>query len=76
MSDSDKPARNYREWLRRKAWPFRKSEREREGADSVMPHLQEFLDEQSKLLGKRPEDRDRETRDKEKEKPDTGKPRH
>jgi hypothetical protein len=52
---SDKPARDYKEWLRNKAWPFSKRAREREGADSIMPHLQEFLD-QAKLLGKRPDD--------------------
>ena len=44
--------------------------REREGADSIMPHLQEFQDE-SKLLGKR---HDEET-DKEK-KGERDKPRH
>ena len=49
---SDKPGRNYREWLRNNAWPFVK--RDREGGDSIMPHLQEFLD-QSKLLGKSPD---------------------
>ena len=69
MSTSDKPGRNYKEWLRNNAWPFMK-QREREGADSIMPHLQEFMDE-SKLLGKR---RDEET-DKEK-KSDRDKPRH
>ena len=70
MSDSDKPSRTYREWLRQKAWPFQKREREREGADSVMPHLEEFLDERSKLLGKRTEDKDKE------KKSDPDKPRH
>jgi hypothetical protein len=70
MSDSDKPARNYREWLRQKAWPFTKRERAREGADSIMPHLEEFL-EQARLLGKRSED----GKVKEK-KTDPDKPRH
>jgi hypothetical protein len=68
MSDSDKPSGTYSEWLRRKVWSFTKRERDREGADSVMPHLEEFQ-EQSKLLGKRVEDKDRERRlpsDKEK----------
>jgi hypothetical protein len=50
---SDKPGKNYKEWLRKNAWPFFK--REREGADSIMPHLQEFLD-QSKSLRKRGDD--------------------
>ncbi len=75
MSDSNKPTRNYREWLRQKAWPFQKREREREGADSVMPHLEEFLDEQSKLLGRRSEDSDRETKEKVKDNK-ADKPRH
>ena len=44
---NDKPGRDYKEWLRNNAWPFFK--RGREGADSIMPHLQEFL-EQSRLL--------------------------
>ena len=52
---SDKPARDYKEWLRNKAWPFSKRARDREGSDSVMPHLQEFL-EQARLLGRRPDD--------------------
>ena len=65
---TDKPTRTYKEWLRKNAWPFVK--REREGADSIMPHLQEFQDE-SKLLGKR---HDEET-DKEK-KGERDKPRH
>ena len=52
---SDKPARDYKEWLRNKAWPFGKRARDREGGDSIMPHLQEFLD-QARLLGKRPDD--------------------
>lgn len=69
MSESDKPSRNYREWLRQKRWPFQKRERDREGADSIMPHLEEFL-EQAKLLGKRTEDPDREKRhDSDKDKP-------
>lgn len=68
MSESDKPSK-YREWLRQKGWPFPKRERDREGADSVMPHLQEFL-EQSRLFGKRRQDKDKET----KTAPD--KPRH
>jgi hypothetical protein len=65
---SDKPARDYKEWLRNKAWPFGK--RAREGADSIMPHLQEFLD-QARLLGKRPDDE----AEKEK-KTDRDNPRH
>jgi len=70
---SDKPARDYKEWLRNKAWPFSKRarEREREGGDSIMPHLQEFLD-QARLLGKRPDDVEPE---KEK-KSDRDNPRH
>jgi hypothetical protein len=65
---SDKPGRNYKEWLRKNAWPFFK--REREGADSIMPHLQEFMD-QSKALRKRGD----ETGDKEK-KSERENPRH
>lgn len=64
---SDKPLRDYREWLREKAWPFAK--RQREGADSVLPHLEEFL-EQSKQLGTRQKDKDRG------KKPDSDKPHH
>lgn len=63
---SDKPGRNYREWLRKNAWPFVK--RDREGADSIMPHLQEFLD-QSKLLGKRQDDETDRERKSERDKP-------
>ena len=67
---NDKPGRNYREWLRQKAWPFPKRGREREEGDSIMPHLQEFLD-QARLWGK-PED---EEKDKE-SKVESDKPRH
>jgi hypothetical protein len=51
---SDKPGRDYKEWMRKKGWPFTKKrdpEREREGAESILPHVQEFQD-QAKLLGK------------------------
>lgn len=48
---SDKPLRDYREWLRQRVWPFAKRQRQ-EGADSVLPHLEEFL-EQSKQDGTR-----------------------
>jgi hypothetical protein len=65
---SDKPGHHYKEWLRKNAWPFLK--REREGADSVMPHLQEYL-EQSRLLRKR----DEEPADRER-KSERDKPRH
>jgi hypothetical protein len=59
---NDKPGRNYREWLRQKAWPFPKRAREREGGDSIMPHLQEFLD-QAKLWGKQEdEEKDKESK--------------
>ena len=61
---SDKPSDHYREWLRRKVWPFPK--RVSEGADSVLPHVQEFLDS-SKLAGKK---------EKTEEKPDVEKPGH
>lgn len=67
MSESEKPSRDYREWLRKKAWPFRKPERE--AGDSILPHVEEFQ-EQSRLLGKRDEDRDREHKvDVDREKP-------
>jgi hypothetical protein len=69
MNDSDKPSRSYREWLRQNAWPFHKHRRE--GADNVMPHLQEFL-EQSKLLRKSTEDKEKEKG----KKTDVDKPRH
>lgn len=69
MSESDKPSRTYREWLRRKVWPFQKRGSDREGADSVMPHLEEFW-EQATLLGKRGEDPQKEKRaDTDKDKP-------
>jgi len=63
---SDKPARDYKEWLRNKAWPF--SKRPREGGDSIMPHLQEFLD-QARLLGKRPDDEPEKEKKSERDKP-------
>ncbi len=67
MSQSDKPSRTYREWLRQKGWPFQK--RERETGDSVLPHLEEFQEE-SRLLGKRGNDKDRERKvDVDKDKP-------
>ena len=69
MSESDKPSRKYSEWLRQKAWPFPKRDRAREGADSVLPHLEEFV-EQSKLLSQRQDEKDQ------KAKPDRDKPRH
>ena len=59
---SDKPGRNYKEWLRQKAWPFPKRGREREEGDSIMPHLQEFLD-QSRLWGRQEdEEKDKESK--------------
>jgi hypothetical protein len=73
---SDKPGRDYKEWLRKKGWPFKKREpdreREREGAESIMPHVQEYLD-QAKLLG-RHEDEEKDI-DKDKS-ADPDKPRH
>ncbi len=67
MSESDKPSRTYREWLRQKAWPFHKQQRET--GDSILPHVEEFQD-QSRLLGKRVEDKDREPKvDVDKDKP-------
>lgn len=70
MSDSDKPARTrYGEWLRQKGWPFAKRDRAREGSDSVLPHLEEFV-EQSKLLSQRQDCKDQ------KDKPERDKPRH
>ena len=70
MSDSDKPARTkYSEWLRQKGWPFAKRDRAREGCDSVLPHLEEFV-EQSKLLSQRQEDKGQ------KPNPERDKPRH
>lgn len=62
---SDKPLRDYREWLRQKAWPFAK--RQREGADSVLPHLEEFT-EQSTQSGRREKVKNK--------KPDSDKPHH
>lgn len=47
---SDRPSRPGSEWLRQKVWPFPK--RASEGADSVLPHVEEFLD-QPMELGKR-----------------------
>lgn len=69
MNEGEKPSRIHREWLRLTAWPFQK--RPREGADSVMPHLEEFR-EQATLLGKRPVDQNRES----KSSPDREKPPH
>jgi hypothetical protein len=65
---SDKPARDYKEWLRNKAWPFSKRARDREGSDSIMPHLQEFLD-QARLLGRRPDDEAEKERKSERDNP-------
>jgi hypothetical protein len=63
---SDKPLRDYREWLRQKVWPFAK--RQREGApDSVLPHLEEFS-EQSSQFGQRQKAKVK--------KPDSDKPHH
>lgn len=60
---SDKPA-SYREWFRQKVWPHPK--RVSEGADSVLPHLEEFL-EQPDLQQKRQSEKGK--------KPDSDKPR-
>jgi hypothetical protein len=51
---SDKPLRDYREWLRQKVWPFAK--RQREGApDSILPHLEEFAEQRPKVKNKKPD---------------------
>jgi hypothetical protein len=63
---NDKPGRHYKEWPRNNAWPFFK--REREGADSIMPHLQEFLD-QSRLLRKRGDDESQKEKKSERDNP-------
>jgi hypothetical protein len=63
---NDKPGRDYKEWLRNNAWPFFK--RGREGADSIMPHLQEFL-EQSRLLPKRGDDESQKEKKSERDNP-------
>ena len=63
---SDKPGKDYKEWLRKNAWPFYK--RGREGADSVMPHLQEFM-EQSRLLRKRGDEEPEREKKSERENP-------
>jgi hypothetical protein len=67
MSESDKPSRTYREWLRQKAWPFKKQQRET--GDSILTHVEEFQEE-ARLLGKRVEDKNREPKvDVDKDKP-------
>jgi hypothetical protein len=60
---SDKPSRHNSEWLRQKLWPFPR--RTSEGADSVLPHEEEFL-EQSGHLGKRQESDEKPGRDRSK----------
>lgn len=49
---SDHPSRNHREWLRHRLWPFPR--RTSEGADSVLPHVEEFFG-QDPHRGKRQE---------------------
>lgn len=61
---SDKPLRDYREWLRQKVWPFAKRQREGAAPDSVLPHLEEFAEQSSQR---------QKVKDK---KPDSDKPHH
>jgi hypothetical protein len=52
---SEKP-NHQRDWLRQKLWPFPR--RASEGEDSVLPHLQEFLDSSIVEGGKPPAPRE------------------
>jgi hypothetical protein len=43
----------HKEWWRQKVWPFPK--RVSEGADSILPHVEEFLDQSKRLKDKEQE---------------------